>query len=72
VEITGRPGATVFSVAHRDPKAVVYWQLDGAYLGSTRGVHSFEARPGPGEHVLTVVDDAGRSVSRSFTILSGN
>ena len=70
VEITGRPGATVFTVAHRDPGAVVFWQLDGAYLGSTRGVHAFEARPGPGEHVLTVVDGSGRSVSRRFTVLS--
>ena len=72
VEITGRPGATVFTVAHRDPGAVVFWQLDGAYLGSTRGVHAIEAKPGPGEHVLTVVDGSGRSVSRRFTVLSGN
>jgi penicillin-binding protein 1C len=72
VEITGRPGATVFTVAHRDPGAVVFWQLDGAYLGSTRGVHAIEAKPGPGDHVLTVVDGSGRSVSRRFTVLSGN
>jgi len=72
VEITGRPGATVFTVAHRDPAAVVFWQLDGVYLGSTRKVHAIEARPGPGDHVLTVVDGAGRSVSRRFSVLSGN
>jgi penicillin-binding protein 1C len=70
VEITGRPGAAVFTVAHRDPKAVVFWQLDGIYLGSTRGVHAIEVRPGAGEHLLTVVDGAGRSVSRRFTVLS--
>ncbi|MGA2546686.1 MAG: transglycosylase domain-containing protein [Rectinemataceae bacterium] len=70
VEITGRPGAAVFTVAHRDAKAVVFWQLDGIYLGSTRGVHAIEVRPGAGEHLLTVVDGAGRSVSRRFTVLS--
>ncbi len=72
VEITGRPGATVFTAAHRDRGAVVFWQLDGEYLGSTRGVHALEARPGPGPHTLTVVDGLGRSVSRHFTVLSGN
>jgi penicillin-binding protein 1C len=72
IEITGRPGATVFSVAHRDPAAVVFWHLDGVYLGSTRKVHAIEARPEPGEHVLTVVDGSGRSVSRHFTVLSKN
>jgi penicillin-binding protein 1C len=72
VEITGKPGASVFTVLHRDPSAVVYWQLDGNYLGFTRGVHSIEARPGAGEHVLTVVDGLGRSVSRRFAVLSEN
>ncbi len=72
VEITGRPGAAVFTVAHRDAKAVVFWQLDGIYLGSTRGIHAIEVRPAAGEHVLTVVDGSGRSVSRRFTVLSGN
>ncbi len=72
VEITGRPGAAVFTVAHRDPGAVVFWQLDGEYLGSTRAPHAIELRPGAGEHVLTVVDGAGRSLSRRFTVLSGN
>ena len=72
VEITGRPGAAVFTVAHRDAKAVVFWQLDGNYLGSTRGSHAIEVRPAAGEHVLTVVDGSGRSVSRRFTVLSGN
>ena len=72
VEITGRPGAAVFTVAHRDANAVVFWQLDGIYLGSTRGIHAIEVRPAAGEHVLTVVDGSGRSVSRRFTVLSGN
>jgi penicillin-binding protein 1C len=68
-EITGRPGAAVFTVAHRDPGAPVFWHLDGAYLGSTRGLHQIEARPARGDHVLTVVDGSGRSASRRFTVL---
>jgi penicillin-binding protein 1C len=71
-EITGRPGATVFSAAHRDADSVVFWTLDGVYLGQTRGKHSIEARPGAGEHVLTVTDASGRSQARRFIVLSKN
>lgn len=70
IELSGRPGAIVFSAAHRDSGATLFWHLDGAYLGSTQGVHKLESRPAPGRHVLTIVDEAGRSVSRSFTVLS--
>jgi penicillin-binding protein 1C len=70
IELTGKSGATVFAAAHRDPGATVFWHLDGEYLGSTVGSHRMESRPAPGAHVLTLVDDAGRSASRRFTILS--
>ncbi|HET7838631.1 MAG TPA: penicillin-binding transpeptidase domain-containing protein, partial [Rectinemataceae bacterium] len=70
VEIDGRPGATVFAATHRDPEAVLYWQLDGIYLGSTRTEHRMAARPGLGEHILVVVDQAGRELSCRFFVLS--
>ncbi len=70
IEISGEPGATVFSVVDRDASEVVYWHLDGDYLGATRGRHSMEARPGEGMHTLTVVDGQGRMAERHFEILS--
>ena len=70
LEITGRPGLIVMSAAHRDAGAILHWHLDGAYLGSTRGDHRIEARPGRGRHLLTVVDEGGLEVSRSFEVLS--
>ncbi len=70
IELSGKPGATIFVAADRERRATVFWQLDGNYLGSTKGEHRIESRPGPGPHSLTVVDDSGRSVTRSFTVLS--
>lgn len=70
IEISGQPGATIFSAADSDPGAVLYWHLDGDYLGSTKGRHSMEARPGEGSHVINVVDGAGRSTERRFNVLS--
>jgi penicillin-binding protein 1C len=71
IEITGRPGALVMSAAHREAGALLHWHLDGAYLGTTSGEHRIETRPGPGPHVVTVIDEAGRELSRRFEVLSG-
>lgn len=70
VELSGRPGATVFSAVHRDPGAVLFWHLDGEYLGSTEGDHRLAVRPGPGPHRLVVVDEDGDEAARNFEILS--
>ena len=72
IELTGRPGAAAFVAAERDPGATLFWQLDGVYLGATRGDHRMELRSGPGEHTLTVVDSSGRESTRHFTLLGGD
>lgn len=69
IELDGRPGRLVLQAAHLDPDATVYWHLDERYLGRTRGVHQLEVWPGPGEHVLTLVDQEGDRVQRRFTVI---
>jgi penicillin-binding protein 1C len=69
VELDGSAGKVVFSAAHRDPNAALYWHLDESYLGSTEIFHEMEARPAPGVHTLTLVDAQGRRISRRFTVL---
>lgn len=69
VELDGQPGRTVFRAIHRDPAATLFWHLDGEYLGETRGDHHFELKPPPGTYLLTLVDSAGASLSRRFTVL---
>jgi penicillin-binding protein 1C len=68
-EIDGRPGRIVFTAAHREPEGVIHWHLDHEYLGATRVFHEVETRPSPGFHTLTLVDNAGNSLSRSFEAL---
>ena len=70
IELSGRPGAAVFEAVHRDSRALVFWHLDGEYLGSTRGTHRMEARPGPGWHLLALVDEEGREAERRFEVLN--
>jgi penicillin-binding protein 1C len=70
IELDGRPGRTVFHAAHRNPRATIFWHMDGEYLGETTELHDREARPGPGAHTLTLVDETGEELVRTFTCLS--
>ena len=72
VEIDGSKGNVVFIAIHRDPNAKLFWHLDGEYLGETSGDNHFELRPEMGEHELTVVDNYGRTISRSFDCVQEN
>jgi len=69
LEIDGAQGRVVFEAAHRDPAAVVFWHLDGEYEGQTRDLHEMALAPPPGPHVLTLVDGAGETVTRRFTVV---
>jgi penicillin-binding protein 1C len=69
-ELDGSQGSSVFQLAHRDPSATVFWHLDGSFIGSTKSKHHLPMRPSPGKHTLTLVDEDGEELVRSFEILS--
>lgn len=71
VELDGTSGAFIMQAVSRERGAVLYWDLDGEYLGETREYHEMAVKPKPGTHVLTVTDSLGRSVTRRFRILGG-
>ena len=70
VQLDGRPGSTMFEATHRNSSAVVYWHLDGQFLGSTRKTHQFSFAPVNGKHHLTLVDDSGETLQRPFIVIS--
>jgi penicillin-binding protein 1C len=72
IELDGSYGMTVFRAVHRDANQTLFWHLDGDYLGETRGDHRLEARPTPGFHELTVIDQAGALATRRFEVLLRN
>ncbi len=69
-EMDGTFGKAVFELAHRSPATTVFWHLDGKYIGTTKDIHHFLLQPSEGKHVLTLVDEKGESIERSFEILS--
>ena len=69
IELDGKRGRVVFNAAHRKNGAVIFWHLDEQYLGSTKDIHQMAAAPSPGTHVITLVDEDGARLQRSFTAL---
>ena len=70
VEMSGRRGSLVATARHADPQARLYWHLGDEYLGSTTEPHTLELRPARGDHLLTVIDDGGRTVTVPFRVES--
>ena len=65
----GKPGKTVFEAVHRSPDAVIYWHVDGTYLGMTRRVHQMELHLQEGLHTLYLVDGQGNTLRQSFRVV---
>jgi penicillin-binding protein 1C len=68
-ELEGREGRIVFQAATRNASGKIFWHLDDAFLGTTESFHEMEARPGPGLHIVTLVDENGATLRRWFTVL---
>lgn len=70
--LSGALGRVVAEAAHRDDGTTLHWDLDGVYLGSTRGDHRMAFNAPAGDHVLTLTDAAGRSLRRTFMVIAAN
>jgi penicillin-binding protein 1C len=69
---TGELTEMLPEIAHRRRGAIAYWHLDNNYLGMTQGIHQISLRASEGDHILTVTDDEGFTVSRRFSIVSSS
>jgi len=70
VELDGTMGKTVFQVAHRKQNTILYWDLDGTYLGLTQNIHQLALAPDEGMHKLTITDEDGEMLVQQFEIVS--
>lgn len=69
-ELDGSLGKLVVEVAHRNPKAIIYWHLDDEYIGLTQHTHRSPLQASAGMHRLTLVDDVGDTLERTFEVSS--
>ena len=64
----GRRGPVVFELAHQQPERDVYWHLDGAYVATTRDLHTLPVELPPGLHRVVVVDETGARLECSVRV----
>jgi penicillin-binding protein 1C len=57
-----------FELAHTNEAATVLWHLDEHYLAETNTFHGLSLHVPPGQHLLTVVDNAGNRLEKRFEV----
>jgi penicillin-binding protein 1C len=70
VDLDGKPGQVVFEAIHRNRETAIFWHLDGCFLAATRTFHQVALNPGPGEHLLVLMDEDGHRLERRFRVLN--
>lgn len=56
----------VLKATHKDPKASLFWFLDGHFIGTTISRHELQTNLKMGQHRLTIGDEKGNSTSITF------
>ena len=69
IEINGQKGKTIFKATHRNNKAKIFWSLDDNFITTTESIHQIALSPAAGKHVITLTDEQGVSMSKSFEIM---
>jgi len=67
--IRGEFERVVLQATHRQQNALLFWHLDGQYLGETRTIHQMEIVPVPGTHKLTLTDEKGYLFEKKITVI---
>lgn len=70
--LDGTKNQIVFKLAHTKSDELVYWHLDGNFMGTTKGTHNRVMFTNIGNHKLTVVDTDGNEVIIEFEIIDIN
>ena len=68
----GKSEKIILEAAHRMPEAIVYWDVDGHYLGYTQGIHQLEVNLPEGRHTLVLTDGDGNIFRQNFRIVGKN
>jgi penicillin-binding protein 1C len=69
VDMDGTVASIVLDVAHRNPESVLYWHLDKEYIGMTKKNHRIAVQPYFGKHIITVIDEEGKSITKTIEII---
>jgi len=69
VDLDGTIASVILEVAHRNPESVLYWHMDKEFIGMTKNSHRIAVQPSFGKHTITVIDNDGKSVTKTIEII---
>ncbi len=69
-ELSGEMGRLILQAVHADKEAIIFWHLDGEYLGLTRSEHNIAVYSPPGVKHLVLVDENGNRLEQVFRVVS--
>lgn len=69
VDQSGIKSRCIFKAAHKNTNAIIYWYLDGIYLGATEKFHQYSVLPNIGKHRLELTDETGESLKCQFEVI---
>lgn len=67
-ELGGELGYVVFEAKHRRSDSKIFWHIDNEFVGETKHIHELALQPDVGKHMLTIVDENGEMLQRSFEV----
>lgn len=67
-DVNGIQQQTIFKASHRQVNVSLFWHVDEQFIGTTSGIHQQSVRLTKGKHVLTLIDEFGARVSRTFEV----
>ena len=67
-QLDGSPGQVVFRAAHRRKGAVIFWHVNQQFVGATEAPHQIPMTLAAGRYRLSLVDDAGNTISETFSV----
>jgi len=59
----------IIKLKHAQPDTKVFWYLDANYITTTQTIHEISIESNKGLHTLTVVDEFGNDLKKTFKIL---
>lgn len=70
--LDGTLSSLLLEINHRYPQTLVFWYLDGKFIGQTLTKHQIAVNASMGKHILTVQDEFGESKQIEFNVLNQN
>ncbi|HWY09721.1 MAG TPA: penicillin-binding protein 1C [Bacteroidia bacterium] len=69
VNESGEQGKCILKATHKNNNAILFWQLDENFVGTTQRFHQISILPDVGKHTLSITDNEGETTQVKFEVI---